>query len=33
MGEEAAMEALKMKPLPDAAFITHDFSAAALCRQ
>lgn len=29
MGEEAAMEALKMKPLPDAAFITHDFSAAA----
>ncbi|MFN3665995.1 MAG: LacI family DNA-binding transcriptional regulator [Sediminibacterium sp.] len=27
-GREAAMEILKMKPLPDGAFITNDFSAA-----
>lgn len=32
MGEEAAMQVLKMKPLPDAAFITHDFSAAAFMK-
>ena len=31
-GIEAAMEILKMKPLPDGAFITNDFSAA-VCMQ
>jgi LacI family transcriptional regulator len=31
-GVEAAMEILKMKPLPDGAFITNDFSAA-VCMQ
>jgi LacI family transcriptional regulator len=31
-GMEAAMEILKMKPLPDGAFITNDFSAA-VCMQ
>jgi LacI family transcriptional regulator len=29
MAEETALQVLKMKPLPDGAFITHDFSAAA----
>jgi LacI family transcriptional regulator len=31
-GREAALEILKMKPLPDGAFITNDFSAA-VCMQ
>src|SRR5690349_9326632 len=31
-GVEAAMEIIKMKPLPDGAFITNDFSAA-VCMQ
>jgi len=31
-GREAAHEILKMKPLPDGAFITNDFSAA-VCMQ
>jgi LacI family transcriptional regulator len=31
-GIEAALEILKMKPLPDGAFITNDFSAA-VCMQ
>lgn len=31
-GREAAMEIMKMKPLPDGAFITNDFSAA-VCMQ
>lgn len=31
-GVEAALEILKMKPMPDAAFITNDFSAA-VCMQ
>src|SRR5690606_16369079 len=31
-GREAAFEILKMKPRPDAAFITNDFSAA-VCMQ
>ena len=31
-GVEAALEILKMKPLPDGAFITNDFSAA-VCMQ
>lgn len=31
-GREAALEILKMKPLPDGAFITNDFSAAVCMR-
>lgn len=31
-GQEAALEIMKMKPLPDGAFITNDFSAA-VCMQ
>ena len=31
-GVEAALQILKMKPLPDGAFITNDFSAA-VCMQ
>jgi LacI family transcriptional regulator len=31
-GREAALEILKMKPLPDGAFITNDFSAAVCIR-